>query len=112
MAAWEDSEKVEEVLDTITTRLDGKPAAASSVKRYRRILNVAMEYAIKRGILLSNPLPKGKGTSPKTSTAVDKRSLINPAQAARLLGWVRRRPRSGRTLHAFYATIYYAGPPA
>ncbi|OEJ26832.1 mobile element protein [Streptomyces agglomeratus] len=110
MAAWEDPEKVEEVLNALATKLDGKPAAASCIKRHRRIMNVAMEYAVKHKVLRSNPLPKGRGTAPKTSSAVDKRSLINPTQAAALLGWVRRRTRGGRRLHAFLATIYYAGP--
>ncbi|MFF3454280.1 tyrosine-type recombinase/integrase [Streptomyces sp. NPDC002730] len=109
MAAWEDPQKVDEVLNAIGTKLDGKPAAASSVKRNRRILNVAMEYAVHHKILRANPLPKGRGTAPKTSSAVDKRSLLNPSQAAGLLGWIRRRPRGGPRLHAFFATLYYAG---
>jgi hypothetical protein len=67
MAAWEDAEQVEKVLGALATKLDGKPVAASSVKRHRRVLSVVMAYAIKRGILLANPLPKGKGNSgPKT----------------------------------------------
>ncbi|ANZ18642.1 tyrosine-type recombinase/integrase [Streptomyces noursei] len=110
MAAWEDPSKVEEVLRAVGSKLDGTGAAASSVKRNRRILNVAMEYAVKHRILRANPLPKGRGAAPKTSSAVDKRSLLNPEQAARLLGWVRRRPRGGKRLHAFFATMYYAGP--
>ncbi|ONK12570.1 tyrosine-type recombinase/integrase [Streptomyces sp. MP131-18] len=109
MAAWEDPEQVEDVLDALALKLDGTPSAASTVKRTRRILNVAMEYAVRRRILPANPLPKGRGSSPKTSTAVDKRCLINPEQAARLLGWVRRRPRGGERLHAFFATLYYSG---
>jgi integrase len=110
MAAWEDPAKVDEVLRALDTRLDGARAAASSVKRNRRILNVAMEYAVKHKILRANPLPKGRGTAPKTSSAVDKRSLLNPMQAARLLAWIRHRPRGGRRLHAFFATLYYTGP--
>ncbi|MFF4804011.1 tyrosine-type recombinase/integrase [Streptomyces sp. NPDC001351] len=110
MAAWEDPAKVDEVLHALGTKLDGTRAAASSVKRNRRILNVAMEYAVKHRILRTNPLPKGRGSVPKTSSAIDKRSLLNPEQAARLLGWVRRRPRGGKRLHAFFATLYYAGP--
>ncbi|MCZ0989135.1 tyrosine-type recombinase/integrase [Streptomyces diastatochromogenes] len=110
MAAWEDPAKVDEVLRAVGSKLDGTRAAASSVKRNRRILNVAMEYAVKHRILRANPLPKGRGAVPKTSSAVDKRSLLNPEQAARLLGWVRRRPRGGRRLYAFFATMYYAGP--
>ncbi|WP_424887437.1 tyrosine-type recombinase/integrase [Streptomyces sp. XH2] len=110
MAAWEDPRKVEEVLNALATKLDGTPGAASSAKRNRRILNVAMEYAVKHRILRENPLPKGRGTSPKTSSAVDKRCLVNPAQAGALLGWIWQRPRGGRRLHAFFATIYLAGP--
>ncbi|MFC8095259.1 tyrosine-type recombinase/integrase [Streptomyces sp. NPDC057301] len=110
MAAWEDPAKVDAVLRAVDTKLDGTRAAASSAKRNRRILNVAMEYAVKHRILRANPLPKGRGTAPKTSSAIDKRSLLNPEQAAPLLGRVRRRPRGGKRLHAFFATMYYAGP--
>ncbi|WP_229703630.1 tyrosine-type recombinase/integrase [Streptomyces albiflavescens] len=69
-----------------------------------------MEYAVKHRALRTNPLPKGRGAVPKTSSAVDKRALLNPEQAAHLLGWIRRRPRGGKRLHAFFATMYYAGP--
>ncbi|MEU6004482.1 hypothetical protein [Streptomyces sp. NPDC047453] len=41
---------------------------------------------------------------------MDKRSLMSPDQAAALLDWIRRRPRGGRRLHAFFATLYYCGP--
>ncbi|MFF7282403.1 hypothetical protein [Streptomyces griseorubiginosus] len=49
-------------------------------------------------------------TASKTSNAVDKRSLLNSDQAAALLDWIRRRPRGGKRLHAFFATLYYCGP--
>ncbi|MCX4629820.1 site-specific integrase [Streptomyces sp. NBC_01443] len=109
MAAWEDPAKVEAVLSALSAKLDGKPVALSSVKRTTRVLNVAMEYAVKQRILRENPLPKGRGTSPKTSSAVDKRSLVNPQQAALLLDAIRRRPRGGERLHALFATLYYLG---
>ncbi|MGW2854092.1 tyrosine-type recombinase/integrase, partial [Streptomyces sp. NPDC001215] len=84
VSAWEDPEKVDQVLHAIDTRLDGKQAAAWSRKRNRRILNVAMKYAIRRRILRANALPKGKESTAvtKTTNAVDKRSLLNPEQAA------------------------------
>ncbi|WUD75271.1 site-specific integrase [Streptomyces sp. NBC_00510] len=110
MAAWEDPRKVDGVLHSLASKLDGSAAAASSIKRNRRVLNVAMEYAVKHAVLRTNPLPKGRGTAPQTSSAVDKRSLINPDHAASLLGWIWRRPRGGRRLHAFFSTLYYAGP--
>ncbi|MER5412900.1 tyrosine-type recombinase/integrase [Streptomyces virginiae] len=110
MAAWEDSARVDAVLRAVSTRLDGSDTAASTIKRNRRVLNVMLEHAVKHNVLRANTLPKGRGATPKTSIAVDKRSLINLRQAAGLLGWVRRRPRGGPRLHAFFAAMYYAGP--
>ncbi|MER6276053.1 hypothetical protein ABT202_07020 [Streptomyces sp900105245] len=112
VSAWEDPETVDQVLRAIDTRLHGKQAAAWSRKRNRRILNVVMKHAARRRILRANPLPKGKETTAvtKTTNAVDKRSLLNPEQAAAILDWIRRRPRGGRRLHAFFATLYYCGP--
>ncbi|MFG2285288.1 tyrosine-type recombinase/integrase [Streptomyces sp. NPDC048595] len=111
MSAWEDTKHVDAVLHALDTRLDGTPAAASSTKRYRRVLNVVLRYAIRQNVLTDNPLPKGRdeNAAPKTSGAVDKRSLLNPGQVAALLVWIASRPRTGHRLTAFFATLYYAG---
>ncbi|MFF2306474.1 tyrosine-type recombinase/integrase [Streptomyces sp. NPDC058128] len=112
MAAWEDESTVEAVLRAAGTKLDGTAVAASTARRTKWVLNVLLEHAIKRKVLKENPLPKGKGSgaaAPKTSSAVDKRSLLNKEQAAKLLGWVYARPRGGRRLHTFFASMYYAG---
>lgn len=68
VSSWEDPEKVDQVLLAIDTRLDGKQAAAWSRKRNRRILNVAMKYAVRRRILRASPLPKGKESTALTKT--------------------------------------------
>ncbi|MEV4193844.1 tyrosine-type recombinase/integrase [Streptomyces toxytricini] len=112
MAAWEDEGTAETAMRAATTKLDGTPVAASTARRNKRVLNVLFEHALKKKVLKENPLPKGKGastTATKTSSAVDKRSLLNADQAAKLLGWVYDRPRGGRRLHSFFATMYYAG---
>lgn len=72
---------------------------------------MAIKYAIRQKVLTSNPLPKGKDedAAPKVAEAVDKRSLLNPVQVAALLAWIADRPRTGYRLHAFFATLYYAG---
>ncbi|MFF9144237.1 tyrosine-type recombinase/integrase [Streptomyces sp. NPDC014861] len=87
--------------------LRSQPTAFKGVD-VRRALR---EHAIKKTVLKENPLPKGKGAgaaASKTSSAVDKRSLLNKEQAAKLLGWVYARPRGGPRLHTFFATMYYA----
>ncbi|MEU9240657.1 site-specific integrase [Streptomyces sp. NPDC048385] len=114
MSAWEKTEKVDAVVTALGTLLDGTAAAASSVTRNRRIMNLAMEYAVRHGILRSNPLPKGKGKgegggAPKVAQAIDKRSLLNQEQVAALLDWIGRRPRHAAVYQAFFATLCYAG---
>ncbi|MFE7596302.1 tyrosine-type recombinase/integrase [Streptomyces sp. NPDC057494] len=112
MAAWEDESAVDRALRAGMTKLDGSPVAPSSARRTKRVLNVLFEYALKKKVLKENPLPKGKGASTtvsKTSSAVDKRALLNGEQAGKLLGWIYGRPRGGRRLHTFFATMYYAG---
>ncbi|MGK4906522.1 tyrosine-type recombinase/integrase [Streptomyces albus] len=112
MSAWEKPEHVDAVISALGTRLDGTAAAPSSVTRNRRIMNRAMEHAVRHGVLRSNPLPKGRGESggaPKVAQAVDKRSLLNRQQVAALLDWIGRRPRHGVVYQAFFATLCYAG---
>ncbi|WP_275464635.1 tyrosine-type recombinase/integrase [Streptomyces noursei] len=111
MSSWEDTKHVDAVLHALDARLDGTPAAASPVKRYRRVLNVVLRYGIRQNVLADNSLPKGRdeNAAPKISGAVDKRSLLSPGQVAALLVWIASRPRTGHRLTAFFVTLYYAG---
>ncbi|MEV1156937.1 integrase [Micromonospora chokoriensis] len=96
------------VLDGLTVRLDGAPAAPSVISRRRKIFNTAIEYAIERRLLVSNPLPQLKWKPPKTVTAIDRRSVANPVQVRTLLNGVRGQGRIGPRMAAFYSCLYYA----
>jgi integrase len=108
VSALADPEVLRSLLDGMTVRLDGAPAAPSVVSRKRKILNTAVEYAVELKLLSSNPIPALKWTAPKTVNAVDRRSVANPVQARTLLNAVREQPRSGRRLVAFFGCLYYA----
>jgi integrase len=97
------------MLDHATGTVDGKIAAASTGRRHRTILANAMDYAIERGLLETNPVRALKWTAPKVSGQVDRRSVVNPHQARALLGAVRAQQPSGPRLVAFFAVMYYAG---
>ncbi|MDH6117122.1 integrase [Kitasatospora sp. GAS204A] len=108
----EDSARFALVITAITTKLDGKRAAASSLSRSRRIPTNALDYTVRSKVLTANPMqqssePRAKAV--KTSDAVDKRSLIGPDKTAQLFAWIRNRPRGGSRLHPFFATVRYAG---
>lgn len=96
------------VLATIGTRLDGSAAAPSVVSKRRRVLHNALEYAVERGIVQTNPLPAFKWKAPKSSAAIDKRSVVNPVQARTLLRAVGEARRSGPRLVAFFALMYFS----
>ncbi|MFB9831446.1 hypothetical protein [Actinoallomurus acaciae] len=97
------------VLDLATTRLDGKRSAANVARRNRMILANAMDYAVsERKPLETNPIRDLKWSVPKTSTEVDRRSVINPRQACALLSAVGAQQPSGPRLVAFFAVMYYS----
>jgi integrase len=115
VSALNDSATLSKVLDSISVKLDGKPAAASSVRRKRIIFGGAVRYAVVKNHLTTNPL-KGEGIddaddakSAKTHRAIDRRSLINSTQAAGMLAHVYTRRRQGPTLHACLSVLRYAG---
>ena len=97
------------MLDLATSTVDGRNAAASTARRHRIILANAMDYAVERGLLETNPVRVLKWTAPKVSSQVDRRSVVNPQQARALLDAVRAQQPSGPRLVAFFAVMYYAG---
>jgi integrase len=94
-------------LDALALRMDGKPAAASTVSRKRAIFYNSVEYAVELGHLPGNPIASIKWRAPKITEAVNPRVVINHAQARALLAAVDAEP-SGSALVAFFAVMYYA----
>ena len=96
------------MLNAAATLLDGRAASASTVRRNRTILYNALEYAVELGQLTRNPIKTIKWKAPKTTHEIDRRSVVNHAQARRLLSAVRQQSPSGPRLVAFFGVIYYA----
>jgi integrase len=111
LADLADRDLMLDVLDAISSKLDGKPAAANTVARKRAVLSNVLDYGVGRG-LNTNPLPAAAKmwTAPKTTEgAVDPRVVVNRRQAEQLLTAVSYQGRMGPKLVAFFACIYYAG---
>lgn len=94
-------------LDALTLRMDGRPAAASTVSRKRAILYNTVEYAVELGHLAGNPIGSISWRAPKITEAVNPRVVINHGQARALLASVEKQG-SGPALVAFFAVMYYA----
>ncbi|MGH3332855.1 MAG: tyrosine-type recombinase/integrase [Nocardioidaceae bacterium] len=94
------------VLDQLALRQDGKPAAPSTVARKRATLHNALEYAVELELFSSNPLGKVRWSAPRGIDVVDRRVVVNPDQARRLLDAVWKRDPA---VAGFFACMYYAG---
>ncbi|MBO0828757.1 MAG: tyrosine-type recombinase/integrase [Streptosporangiales bacterium] len=101
-----------ELLDGLTRNLDGSTAAATVVGRKRAVVHNMLVYAVERGVLASNPLPRVNWRRPKRVEQVDPRVVVNPTQARELLTAVSyvgvRNQDRGAHLVGFFATIYYS----
>ncbi len=100
-------EVMRSVLARIGRKLDGGPAAASTTGRKRAVLHNALEYAVERELLPQNPLTALKMKKPRNVEAVDKRVVVSPEQAVRLLEAVRSQGPVGRHLVTFFGLLYY-----
>ena len=97
------------VLDGFCVRLDGKPAAATTVQRKRAVFYNALGYAVELGILESNPVDRVQWTAPEVAQAIDRRVVANPGQVAALLAAVDSFGNRARRVVGFFGCLYYAG---
>ena len=101
----EDAALVRKALDTLSLRLDGKQAAATTIARKRAVFYGALRYAVELRLIPAHPMDHVQWITRKSDDEVDRRSVINPDQAIRLLSVVaERHPR----LVAFFACLCYA----
>jgi integrase len=108
ISVLKEASEVRGVIALAASKLDGKPAAGSVVRRKRAVLFNVLEYAVELKLLDVNPLTTVKWKVPKPVRAIDKRVAVNPNQAARLLLAVLEQEPSGPLLVTFFAVMYYA----
>jgi len=90
------------------SKLDGTRPAGRTAQRKLAVLSNACNYAVEKDLLPINPIGSIKWSAPKSTEVVDRRSVVNPAQARALLDTVRVTPRTGRRLVGFFVCLYYA----
>ncbi|MET9019248.1 tyrosine-type recombinase/integrase [Actinopolymorpha sp. NPDC004070] len=109
MSSLDDPVVIRRALDTLASKQDGTPTAANTFARKRAIFFNALEYAVERDHLPTNPLRRVKWTAPKVADAVDPRILVDRRRAEAILAAAEDLPTAmGPRMVAFYACIYYA----
>nr|BFE84220.1 hypothetical protein GCM10020093_068210 [Planobispora longispora] len=110
LSALEDPKHTRAALEAISLRLDGKAAAASTYRRKRAVFHQVLEYAVELGELSANPIHKVKFRKVKSTGEIDRRSVVSPEQARRLLVAVTYAGRTrGPMMAAMFACMYFAG---
>jgi integrase len=105
LTALDDTALIRKALDALAIRIDGKPAAATTVARKRAVFYGALRYGVELRLLPTHPMDHVQWTAPRSTDEIDRRSVVNPAQAIVLLDAVAAKsPR----LVAFFACLYYA----
>src|ERR1022692_378478 len=108
IADLDDTATVRLALAACAQTLTGKAAAGSTQRRKRSVFYNALGYAVEQGHLASNPVDRIQWTTPAVAQSVDRRVVVSPAQARKLLAAVRGLSERGQHLEAFYACLYYA----
>ncbi|WP_329396222.1 tyrosine-type recombinase/integrase [Streptomyces lydicus] len=108
MPQLEASETIRAALEALSTRLDGKTAAATTITNRRMVFNNALRYAVERRLLPTNPLQFVDWTPPGTDDEIDWRYVPNPQQAKALISAAATLGRRGEHLQAFFGCGYYA----
>jgi integrase len=116
LTALKEAATVRGALDAVALRLDGRPGAATTMRRKRSVFYNVLQYAVELELLEFNPIDKLRVRSSrrKVVEVVDRRVVVNPCQARELLTAVtyvgRRRGKTtrGERLYAFFACLYFA----
>ncbi|TDC76444.1 tyrosine-type recombinase/integrase [Actinomadura sp. 7K507] len=108
VSSLQEPANVRALVDAGTSLLNGKRAAATTVRKHRMLLSNAMDYAVELGLLAENPIKALKWPKLLSTSEVDRRSVVNHRQARALLAAVGKQEPSGQRLVAFFALMYYA----
>jgi integrase len=105
LAQLSQSALVRSSLDLLALRLDGRPAAHTTVARKRAVFYGALRYAVELDHLVGHPMDRVSWTTPKADDEIDFRVVVNPTQAAALLRSV---GDVDPAMVGFFACMYYA----
>ncbi|GAA4209908.1 tyrosine-type recombinase/integrase [Actinocatenispora rupis] len=104
-----ESPVIRDALNACARKMDGKPAAATTVARKRAVLYNALGYAVELELLDYNPIDKVQWKAPAVAEQVDRRVVANTAQVEAILAELPNVDRHGAQYTAFFGCLYYGG---
>ena len=105
LTALADPQVTRRALEALALRLDGTPAAATTITRKRAVFHGCLSYAAELGLLAANPLDRITWKPPRSSFSAGPRSAATPAEVQAILAEVTQiRPE----LTTFFGCLYHA----
>ena len=109
VSALNDPRTVRAAYDATLIAPSGKPYGVDAHRNKIKALTGGIRYAIELGLLDHNPLDRISTPRPRRNLVVDRRVVVNPEQARRLIATVDGIGWTGPRYVAFFATLYFAG---
>lgn len=94
-------------LAALACKLDGQPAAATTVARKRAVFYNVLEFGVEDGILSFNPIDRIKRRAKKQTMAIDNSAVVSLEQGLQLLEEVGKQGEMGQRLVAFFAVMLF-----
>lgn len=107
VASLRDLATVRRVLDALSKRMDGQPAA-TTMYRKRAVFYNALGYAVERQLLPTNPFDQVQWSAPEVAETVDRRVAAGPEQVKQLLTAAAQRVLRANTCTHFSPCSIYA----
>jgi hypothetical protein len=107
-------DRIGEISQVLSLKLDGTPLAAATANRYRTNCHDCVLAAVEAGAIQSDPWPRRSRSQStrkiaRRKRAVDVRRLPTPATMTKALDAVASSHPSSKTYQVMTATAYYAG---
>ncbi len=100
---------LEATLNASTLKRDGTVMVASVVRRRRNSLKTVLTAAVRRGLIVSNPMDRVEWEMPQHSLEVDVSTVASIGDVDDVVELVADLPRGGGRYAAFFAAIGLAG---
>ncbi len=100
---------LERVLTEITTRQDGKAMTAAVSRRRRNTLGAVLRAAVKRDLLVSNPLDKAEWRTPERDMTIDVATVPSIADVLTIVDHVAALDTEAARYSALFACVGLAG---
>lgn len=100
---------VESTLSAVCSKANGQATAPSVARRRRGIFGAVLRMAVRRGLLIGNPMDRAEWRTPTSAAGINIGTVPAPSDVTQLVETVAALQSPGARYAAFFATVGIAG---